>query len=366
MAGHTSAPLNSFSIFRVKNYKDEHIKYAAFHSTDNALIESIKADTQISNRLDVEDANGNIIKYFNMIRKWANSISKEDLAVMHGHQPGSSIIGVLALFFKRSKIPFVYTVHNSFTNFPFFKRIILFLCFFRVDVITFVSQSAYDSFKIHLSQKLLNKSIVIQNGVDMDRVDTALSHIDSQDIKKNSSFRIVCIGRLASQKNLYFLINVMVKLNNNICLDIYGEGLLRDDLQRMINENNLRDRVTLHGNIPRDDLFKYLKKSDLYVSVANYEGLPMAAMEALAVGKYCLLSDIDSHFEIQRLVPSLNIVARDVSKWILEIESIVNMTDEEREKIGKQNREYVKESLTMNKMQEKYTNIYKKINKNRG
>ena len=92
----------------------------------------------------------------------------------------------------------------------------------------------------------------------------------------------------------------------------------------------------------------------------------MAAMEALAVGKYCLLSDIDSHFEIQRLVPSLNIVARDVSKWILEIESIVNMTDEEREKIGKQNREYVKESLTMNKMQEKYTNIYKKINKNRG
>ena len=296
----------------------------------------------------------------------ASSLSKEDLAVMHGHQPGSSIIGVLALFFKRSKIPFVYTVHNSFTNFPFFKRIILFLCFFRVDVITFVSQSAYDSFKIHLSQKLLNKSIVIQNGVDMDRVDTALSHIDSQDIKKNSSFRIVCIGRLASQKNLYFLINVMVKLNNNICLDIYGEGLLRDDLQRMINENNLRDRVTLHGNIPRDDLFKYLKKSDLYVSVANYEGLPMAAMEALAVGKYCLLSDIDSHFEIQRLVPSLNIVARDVSKWILEIESIVNMTDEEREKIGKQNREYVKESLTMNKMQEKYTNIYKKINKNRG
>ena len=129
----------------------------------------------------------------------------------------------------------------------------------------------------------------------------------------------------------------------------------------MINENNLRDRVTLHGNIPRDDLFKYLKKSDLYVSVANYEGLPMAAMEALAIGKYCLLSDIDSHFEIQSLVPTVNICKRAVSKWAEEIESVINMNYEQREEVGMQNREYIEKALTMDKMQKKYTEVYKNV-----
>ncbi len=44
MAGFTSAPLNSFSIFRVKNYADENIIYVTFHSFDNKLIEAIKLD----------------------------------------------------------------------------------------------------------------------------------------------------------------------------------------------------------------------------------------------------------------------------------------------------------------------------------
>jgi|APSaa5957512535_1039671.scaffolds.fasta_scaffold05138_7 glycosyltransferase involved in cell wall biosynthesis len=361
MAGYTSAPLNSFSIFRIKNYKNEQIKYAAFYPTDEKVLQSIKSDAQLSSRLDIEDSGGSIFSYFKMIRKWSNSISEEDLAIIHGHQPGSSIVGILALFSKRKEIPFVYTVHNSFTNFPLFKRVVLFLCFFGADAIIFVSKSAYISFAPYLPQKLLRKSIVIQNGVDMDRINKAISLVSDKDIKKDGIFRIACIGRLVSQKNLHFLIDVISKLNSTIQLDIYGEGELRSELQQKIDESNLKDQIILHGNVSRDDLFIFLKKSDLYVSVANYEGLPMAAMEALAIGKYCLLSDIDSHFEIQSLVPTVNICKRAVSKWAEEIESVINMNYEQREEVGMQNREYIEKALTMDKMQKKYTEVYKNV-----
>ncbi len=84
--------------------------------------------------------------------------------------------------------------------------------------------------------------------------------------------------------------------------------------------------------------FDVLNHSDLYVSVADYEGLPMALMEALAIGKPCLASDIASHHEIKCLVPTLQLIPFDEAAWVDAIQRFIYTNSREREQIGKSNR----------------------------
>ncbi len=98
--------------------------------------------------------------------------------------------------------------------------------------------------------------MVIQNGVDLERIDNAINEYSPSHSSSDDFINIICIGRLAPQKNLHFLIKIVAKLPSNVRFKIFGEGPLRVNIQHQIDESGLQDRVELCGNIPRDDLFR--------------------------------------------------------------------------------------------------------------
>ncbi|MDR3199184.1 MAG: glycosyltransferase [Planctomycetaceae bacterium] len=114
------------------------------------------------------------------------------------------------------------------------------------------------------------------------------------------------IGRFTPQKNHRFLLELMEFLQNTPQTQLpgntkenrdkswyavlVGQGESWEAIRREIYTKNLRDRVILTGFRPDiPDLFCSL--FDVFLLPSCYEGLPVAAMEALAAGLGVVYSD---------------------------------------------------------------------------
>jgi len=103
---------------------------------------------------------------------------------------------------------------------------------------------------------------------------------------------IVTTGRLNKQKNHPLLIRAFKKIEDNLPdykLIIYGEGPERQNDEALISELGLQGRVFLPGEI--NEVTKKICKSSLYVLSSDFEGMPNALMEAMAIGLPCISTD---------------------------------------------------------------------------
>jgi glycosyltransferase involved in cell wall biosynthesis len=91
------------------------------------------------------------------------------------------------------------------------------------------------------------------------------------------------VGRLEPQKNPMLLVQAFAALNHpSIHLIMLGEGSLREKLVAYIREHGLERRVHLLGK--RNEIPECLAASDVFVLSSNWEGNPLAVMEAMAAG----------------------------------------------------------------------------------
>ena len=92
-----------------------------------------------------------------------------------------------------------------------------------------------------------------------------------------------CVGRLEPQKNPLLLVQAFAALNNpRTHLIMLGEGSLREQLAAYIQEHGLERCVHLLGK--RNEVPECLAASDVFVLSSNWEGNPLAVMEAMAAG----------------------------------------------------------------------------------
>ena len=91
-----------------------------------------------------------------------------------------------------------------------------------------------------------------------------------------------CVGRLEPQKNPMLLVKAFATIDDpRAHLVMLGEGSLRDELLAYIQKRRL-NRVHLMGK--RSEVKECLAASDVFVLSSNWEGNPLAVMEAMAAG----------------------------------------------------------------------------------
>lgn len=358
IAGPTSAPFNTFTLFRSKVYRHENTTYLAYRRLEKTFKSELKRDA-----VDVifNECNGSILKLTSFVFRWLRLNRLNKNKIIHAHQPGVGSISFLsASLLSFFSVPLVYTVHNSMSNFKGIKKVAVCVCFALSDRITFVSNDSFRSFESSLPQWVLRKSIVIQNGADIDRIrQSTLNH------KKNTPDKTIvvsCIGRLAPQKNLSFLLEVVAKINKDFRLNIYGEGSDRDLLSGQISQLGLSEKVFLCGNLPKIELFQKIQDSDIYVSSAHYEGLPMGLIEALALDVPCLVSDISSHQEIKEYISCLELVENDIDQWVASLTRKIELSEIGESSIRIQlSSPYIEEYFSMSRMQKEYMKVYSNL-----
>lgn len=104
--------------------------------------------------------------------------------------------------------------------------------------------------------------------------------------------RIVACGRLTAQKNFGLLIDAFDCICDDFpayMLEIYGEGPLAEQLQMQIGRLGRNDRISLMGRT--DNVPNALKDASLFVLSSDFEGLPNALMEAMALGLPVISTD---------------------------------------------------------------------------
>lgn len=102
---------------------------------------------------------------------------------------------------------------------------------------------------------------------------------------------VVTTGRLTLQKNHKLLIHAFASIADKIedNLVIYGEGELRAELERLISELHLEERIYLPGRTK--NVVEAIKSARLFVLSSDYEGMPNALLEAMALGIPCVSTD---------------------------------------------------------------------------
>lgn len=96
-------------------------------------------------------------------------------------------------------------------------------------------------------------------------------------------YRVITVCRLIKLKGVDGLIKVIAMLPD-VGLVIVGDGPERDNLESLVRQSGIGDRVHFSGQIPRARVIAHLRACDLFVLNSRHEGLPHVILEAIATG----------------------------------------------------------------------------------
>lgn len=111
--------------------------------------------------------------------------------------------------------------------------------------------------------------------------------------------RIVLVGRLHPQKNHILAIDafgLFLKKHPSYSLSIYGEGSLRNKIQKYIDYKNLSDSVILEGT--SSDVMSQILDAKVFLLTSNFEGMPNALIEAMCLGLPCVSTPVSGAVDL--------------------------------------------------------------------
>ena len=95
------------------------------------------------------------------------------------------------------------------------------------------------------------------------------------------------VGTLSSGKQPLYaiqLVEELYKRGRKVTLELYGEGVLRKDLEQYIDQKELRTIVTLKGNQSKETVIKAYQTSHFLILPSKSEGWPKVVAEAMFWG----------------------------------------------------------------------------------
>ncbi len=187
---------------------------------------------------------------------------------------------------------------------------------------------------------------VIRNGVDLSKFKALNTQYPIPNTKNGRPFTIGVIGRLEPQKgHRYFLeaIKMLGSKGDNAVFSIIGDGALRADLEGMSRDFKIENKVKFLGF--RKDIREIIAELDLVVLPSLYEGLPLVAIEAGAMGKPMIVTNVDGSPEaVVDNRTGFVVPTKDSAAIGKRIEIFLNNRDLTKE-FGKNARQYIAENF---------------------
>ena len=224
------------------------------------------------------------------------------------------------------------------------------LWFSNADTVVLQTESQ----KNHVTEKMLKRCTVIPNPVS----ERAL---EAEKVSYDCGCRFVMAGRLSEQKNyplVFKAVRIVKATHPEVKVDIYGKGAEEERLSGMIADMDISDNVSLKG-WTQDTVGEYLQH-DAYIMSSDFEGMPNALMEAMAVGLPCISTDCDTgpsdlitDGENGYLIP-----VGDAEALAEKMVRIIEMTPDERMSIARAARKNMKENYNGEVICKKWESVF--------
>lgn len=293
---------------------------------------------------------------FYLYKKAVKQTSRPDIIHAHFY----SIAAIASIIKKKTGIPFVITEHSSKLNKDSIyiskldKRLSI-KGYSNADCIISVS----NALSHYLKKNFGYDSIVIHDIVDTDH------HYHTQQ-HDNKTFTFISVGNLIPLKGFDVLIKAFhkaFKSEKDVHLNIIGEGVERDNLQNIINEHDISDRVHLLGLKTRPELFELLQNSNAFVLASKSETFGVAYIEAMAcrlpvIATLCGGPNDFVNDDNGILVPTNDIDS--LSKALINMRLNINHYD--KEKISKYCYDNFSPEIIAEKIKEQYNKVLNNLN----
>lgn len=240
---------------------------------------------------------GGRVFYFSRVENFAKSylqlkryFEQENYYAVHAHLTTLSFLPLLAA--KRAKVPHRICHAHSTTHkkekFWLLKSLLK-----RFSKCFANNLSGCSNYSNNWLYGKADDVFLLPNAIDLER----FYYLESKDLSFVKQYGwenkkvIGAIGRLVWQKNFSFLLKafaIVSQKREDAILVIVGKGKEHAKLLKLINKLNLQNKVHILPEISAVE--NYYKTFDLFVMTSRFEGLPLVAVEAQAVGVPCLLS----------------------------------------------------------------------------
>ena len=109
---------------------------------------------------------------------------------------------------------------------------------------------------------------------------------------QSSGHNFLCVGRLIKLKNFESVIHAFINIyKEGDSLTIIGEGPELRNLQKIVGQSNLHDKIRFIGNVTQAELANYYAEAKTLVMPSLNEVWGMVAVEALSSGCHVIVSD---------------------------------------------------------------------------
>ena len=170
--------------------------------------------------------------------------------------------------------------------------------------------------------------------------------------------KIICVGRLVSQKNYTKLLYDFKNSSDEFEIDIVGSGEKEEELKKL--SKKLRVKVNFLGNIENSILKSFYQNYKYFVNCSEFEGNPKSTIDAMGAGCLVIASNIDNNKEfIDNYEDGILIDLKNSN-----IKEIINaVSDEKAENIGKNALNKINKFFKIEKIAEDYNEIYISLSK---
>jgi glycosyltransferase involved in cell wall biosynthesis len=214
---------------------------------------------------------------------------------------------IFCLFLPHCKI--VHTHHNIRVGAP---QWIYQLLDIRIISYIGICQACTD-----LLVKLTRRKVVrIDNGVSENRIKVKDSY------ENRSPVKLIFVGTLSAQKNINLLLNSLTKISDlDFHLSIAGEGGKRKELELLAMDLGVSHRITFLGNV--SNIKELLYASDVFVMTSDWEGLPIAQIEATMTGLPVIVTNVGGCAEIVDEVKNGIVVDNNVNNYASALRHLI-------------------------------------------
>ena len=251
-----------------------------------------------------------IKKFFKVIFYLSRIIKNESPCTILGFMDYSNVVSIIGNWLSGKKNKVIISVHNipivqmreCAPN--FWEKImgLLIKVFYnKADSIIAVSKHVGDDLvkNSRINEKLIH---IINNPIDIDRINYLSNEDVAEEFFNEDAPIILAVGRLSKEKGFEYLLKAfsLLKERSNARLVILGEGKEEANLKKLRKELGIDKQVLFLGF--KDNPYKYMKRSTIFVFPSLYESFGIAMVEAMACGipviatqSYAGIEDIIEH-----------------------------------------------------------------------
>lgn len=248
-------------------------------------------------------------------RLWKYLIKHKDNDVYIVMLPKTTIMLLMFKWMTKAKI--IASERSVPQSYP--SKLVNILKFYakKADGWVFQTDETREWYESHINNV---KKTVIPNAINYEFL------VEINNVKKEPI--IISTGRLSTVKNYEMLIRAFKLISDkhpNYKLVIYGEGREKTQLHNLILKLGLEKKAFLPGNVA--DIANRYKKASVFALSSNYEGMPNALIEAMALGLPCVSTDCPCggpNFLISSGENGILVPVNDTNKFAMALDRIIS------------------------------------------